>query len=64
MMNCSEIRIEFERKGGRKLGTLGVDVAKKRRRGKRGGKRTLRTRKPDLPDSWKPDLTKEILTTE
>jgi hypothetical protein len=64
MMDCSEKRKEFERKGGRKLGSLGVAVAKKkRRRGKRGGKRTLRTRMAKKY-SWKPDLSKDILATE
>jgi hypothetical protein len=63
MMDCSEKRLEFERKGGRKLGTLGVALAKKRRRGKRGGKRTLRSRMAKKY-SWKPDLSKDILATE
>jgi hypothetical protein len=63
MMDCSGKRLEFERKGGRKLGTLGVALAKKRRRGKRGGKRTLRSRMAKT-FSWKPDLSKDILTTE
>ena len=63
MMDCSEKRIEFERKGGRKIGTLGVPIAKKRRRGKRGGKRTLRARMAKKY-SWKPDLSKDVFSTD
>ena len=44
MCDCSIKRIDFEKKGGRVLETMKIPLAKKRRRGIRGGRRTIVSR--------------------
>ena len=44
MCDCSFKRVQFEKKGGKALQTLSIPLAKKRRRGIRGGRRTLVSR--------------------